>query len=154
MVYEVSKALNSDALHFAFLDPYNLGSLDFQIFVELSQYKRMDILAHVSALDLQRNFGKYLKEPDKACPIDQFLPNWRNLFDVNATGVTADRNCLLNAWKNRLEELDLDMAETAELVTGSKKQPLYWLMFAAKHDRAHEFWEKVRDLKGQTRQMF
>jgi hypothetical protein len=26
-------------------------------------------------------------------------------------------------------------------------QPLYWLAFAAHHDRALDFWEKIRDLE-------
>ncbi len=36
--------------------------------------------------------------------------------------------------------------ETAELIIGSKKQRLYLLAFAARHERALEFWEKVRSV--------
>jgi len=41
----------------------------------------------------------------------------------------------------------METAEVAEMVTGAKQQPLYWLAFAARHKRALEFWEKIRNLQ-------
>jgi hypothetical protein len=43
-------------------------------------------------------------------------------------------------------------ALVAELVTGSRKQPLYWLAFAARHSKALEFWEKIRYLEPNPQQ--
>ena len=51
--------LNKSGLHFAFLDPYNLGALPFKVIKKLAQLQRMDILVHVSVQDLNRNLLRY-----------------------------------------------------------------------------------------------
>src|SRR5262249_14773504 len=75
-VDQVVPKLNKYALHFAFLDPYNLAHLPFEIIKKLASLERMDILMHVSLLDLQRNLKKYLTST-KSCPLDTFAPGWR-----------------------------------------------------------------------------
>jgi three-Cys-motif partner protein len=51
----VISKLNRHGLHFAFLDPYDLNGLPFEIIRKLAKIKHMDILIHVSVQDLQRN---------------------------------------------------------------------------------------------------
>ena len=48
-------SFDTSTLHFAFLDPYNLEQLPFSIIEKLASVQRMDMLIHVSVLDLQRN---------------------------------------------------------------------------------------------------
>lgn len=55
---EVISVVHPRGLHFAFLDPYNLAELDFSIIKTLSKLKRIDMLIHISAMDLQRNLGR------------------------------------------------------------------------------------------------
>ena len=74
-VEEVCKVLDPYALHFAFLDPYSLGALPFDVIRRLSQLKRMDILIHVGAMDFQRNLLEFISGKNKA--MDQFAPGWR-----------------------------------------------------------------------------
>jgi hypothetical protein len=40
-----------------------------------------------------------------------------------------------------------------ELITGSRKQPLYWLVLVAKHEIAMKFWKKAAQ-HGKTQEMF
>jgi hypothetical protein len=49
-------------LHFALLDPHNLGALSFSIIEQLAKLKHVDILVHVSVSDLQRNVDLYSSE--------------------------------------------------------------------------------------------
>jgi three-Cys-motif partner protein len=56
---ETITSIDQYGLHFAFLDPYNLGELDFSIIQTLLQLKRIDMLIHVSVMDLQRNLDTY-----------------------------------------------------------------------------------------------
>jgi three-Cys-motif partner protein len=49
---ETITSVDQYGLHFAFLDPYNLGELDFSIIQTLLQLKRIDMLIHVSVMDL------------------------------------------------------------------------------------------------------
>src|SRR5690606_33523231 len=57
----VSAKLDPGSLCLAYLDPYNLGSLPFSIIRTLSRFQHMDMLVHVSALDLKMNLGNYLR---------------------------------------------------------------------------------------------
>lgn len=52
---EAARTVNPHGLHFGFIDPYNLGSLDYRIIQSLSTLKRIDMLIHVSKMDHQRN---------------------------------------------------------------------------------------------------
>jgi len=56
---KIVQQLNSSGLHFAFLDPHNLGTLSFDLFMSLAKLKRIDIIVHVSLSDLQRNADRY-----------------------------------------------------------------------------------------------
>ena len=60
-VVRIVKKLNPYGLHFAFLDPFNLEDLPFSVIKALSGLKRIDLLIHVSAQDLQRNLHSYTK---------------------------------------------------------------------------------------------
>lgn len=71
-VKSVVYALNPYGLHFAFLDPYNLQALPFSVIEVLAQLKRVDILIHVSAQDLQRNLHVYTTPGDEQ--LNTFMP--------------------------------------------------------------------------------
>lgn len=137
--------LNPHALHFAFLDPYNLGNLPFEIIRKLAALKRIDILIHVSIQDLQRNLDRYIKNENS--PLDSFAPGWRDKVDVKRTPRMI-RAKILEHWRSLLAAESMVTTETAELIVGTRNQRLYWLAFAARHKRPLEFWEKIRDIGG------
>jgi three-Cys-motif partner protein len=140
-VDRVISKLNPYALHFAFLDPYNLGALPFDIIRKLAKLKRMDILIHISIQDLQRNLQLYINRKDSA--LDIFAPGWRAHVDVSRPHELI-RPKYLEYWRSLLKAEGMATTETAELVIGSKNQRLYLLAFAARHARPLEFWEKIR----------
>jgi three-Cys-motif partner protein len=43
---KIIQSLDRNGLHLAFLDPYNLGALSFDLFKELAKLKRIDVIAH------------------------------------------------------------------------------------------------------------
>lgn len=135
--------LNRFALHFAFLDPYNLESLSFELIRKLATLQRMDILIHVSLQDLNRNLLRYVER--ESSPLDSFAPDWRAHVD-DARSLEHVRGKLFEYWRSLVHEVDMSTAETAELVVGPNNQPLYWLAFVARHERALEFWEKIRNI--------
>ena len=142
-VDRVVAKLNPYGLHFAFLDPYNLAAVPFDVIQKLASVKRMDILVHVSVQDLQRNLRKYIQH--QASPLDAFAPDWRDhIGDIHDQSMI--RGKVLEHWRRLLKAEGMSTAETAELVTGSKNQRLYWLAFAARHELALYFWEQVRDI--------
>lgn len=129
------------ALHFAFLDPYDLKTLPFVVIQRLAAFKRMDILIHVSAQDLQRNLDRYLLSAKS--PLDVFAPGWRSKVKNTANKREARRQ-VFEHWLSLIRELDMQPAQGVEDVTGSRSQHLYWLVFVARHELAIKFWEEIR----------
>jgi len=56
---QIVQRVHPQGLHFAFLDPHNLGALSFDLFKILTKLKRVDILVHVSIADLRRNVDQF-----------------------------------------------------------------------------------------------
>lgn len=144
-VDRVISKLDPDALHFAFLDPYNLDALPFDVIRKFAGLKRMDILIHVSIQDLQRNLQRYIENTNS--PLDSFAPGWREHVDVSRPSKLV-RAKILEHWRGLLKAEALSTTEAAVLIVGSNNQPLYWLAFVARHPRALEFWEKIRNVGG------
>jgi three-Cys-motif partner protein len=145
-VHQIAATLAQFALHFAFLDPYDLKSLPFSVIQQLAAFKHMDILIHVSEQDLQRNLRRYIESSQS--PLDSFAPEWRKDID------TMDRDANIRSkifahWLKLIRSCDMQPAQGVEEVTGTKNQPLYWLVFVARHELAIRFWEEIRNVTNQ-----
>jgi three-Cys-motif partner protein len=136
----IVQQLNPNGLHFAFIDPHNLGTLSFDLFQSLAKLKRIDIIVHVSLSDLQRNADRYTSEAHDQ--FNKFAPGWREFIgtDMNQERLRAE---ILKYWSKRVMALGLPHAKHRELITGTKNQRLYWLIFLAKHSLAHNLWGKI-----------
>ena len=128
---QVVTTVNRFGLHFAFLDPYNLYDLDFSIIQTLSELKRIDMLIHVSAMDLQRNLKRNIASVDGA--FDRFAPGWRDAVNINRSQSEV-RRLVFEYWRDQVAALGAGTASDVRLITGEKNQRLYWLLLAAKHE--------------------
>lgn len=137
---KIIRSLDPYGLHLAFLDPYNLAALSFDLFKELAKLKRIDVIAHVSVSDLQRNAVRYANEDYEQ--FDKFAPDWRGRVstDMNKTSFRA---AMLKYWSDKVTALGLPQAKHWELIRGDQGQRLYWLILLARHDLAHGIWAKV-----------
>lgn len=145
-VQQVIARLNAHGLHFAFLDPFNLEALDFSIINALSKLKRIDMLVHVNQMDLQRNLVSNATAEESA--FDTFAPGWRNKVNI-VRGQQEIRQSVFQYWRDQVASLGVWPSADMKLITGSKNQPLYWLLLAAKHDLAHKFWATASNVEGQ-----
>lgn len=136
----IARNANPHALHFAFVDPYNLGSFEFSIIKALARLKRIDMLVHVSKMDLQRNLGLNLASQLSA--FDHFAPGWRSAVNMN-TNQSAIRRGVFEYWRGLVATSGLAPSADMKLITGSKGQHLYWLLLAARHELAHKFWSSA-----------
>lgn len=142
---QVVSRLNPLGLHFGFIDPFNLEGLSFGVIHALSALRRVDLLLHVSVQDLQRNLDRYVAAENS--PLDSFAPGWRNRVDAKQA-MPAFRAGLLSYWQSLVRELGF-RHQRGELVTGSRGQRLYWLIFLSRSEIANDFWEKIRHISGQ-----
>jgi three-Cys-motif partner protein len=137
---KIVQALDPYGLHLAFLDPHNLGTLSFDLFEQLAKLKRIDVIAHVSLSDLQRNADRYTDQAYDQ--FDIFAPGWRGKVrtDMNQN---AFRAALIRYWCQKILELNFPQAPHWELITGDHGQRLYWLVLLARDKLAHKLWTKI-----------
>lgn len=134
--------LNPIGLHLAFIDPYSLGALDFRIIRALARLQRMDMLIHISTMDMQRNVLHNIT--GEMATFDTFAPGWRKHVDIRAKQQEI-RSQLIKYWISKIERLGCWPPDKMKLISGEKNQRLYWLLVAAKHDLARKFWKIAAD---------
>jgi three-Cys-motif partner protein len=139
-IANIVSSLNHYGLHFALLDPHNLGALSFSIIEQLAKLRHVDILVHVSVSDLQRNADLYSSEVHRQ--FDEFAPEWRKHVSPDAN-LQSFRASMIEYWSDLVERLGLPRAKHTELIKGTSNQRLYWLMLLSRHPRAHQFWDKI-----------
>lgn len=100
---QLVQRVHPHGLHFAFLDPHNLGALSFDLFKILRKLKHVDILVHVSIADLRRNVDLYT---DKQ--FDIFAPGWSDAINFKGMNKTALRSAVLNYWYDQVAALGLN----------------------------------------------
>lgn len=142
--------LSTQSLHFAFLDPYNLAAFDFSVIQQLSRFRYIDMLMHISKMDLQRNLGINIRLQQSA--FDKFAPGWRDAVDLSQNHA-AIRRAVFDYWKMKISALGIYPSVNMELITGEQGQHLYWLTLAARNDLAHRFW-KIASNKQVQRGLF
>lgn len=138
--------LNPTGFNLAFLDPFNIEALPFSVIQTLSQASRMDLLIHVSIMDLLRNVRAMMVSGK----LDRFAPGWEN--HVNVVGTNSALMMRVFAyWRGLLSGLGYKISTNIERVTGNRNQPLYWLVLASKHDLADRLWGEVSEVEPQRR---
>lgn len=143
----IRKQLSPSALHLAFLDPYNIQALPFSVIQTLAGLPRMDLLIHVSTMDLQRNVKAFMANGK----LERFAPGWRALVDPASRNDVALLS-VFHHWCSLIRDLGYqEVGDLVERVSGSRNQPLYWLVLASKNKLGKEFWAKVSNVSPQQR---
>ena len=150
-IQDVVAKIPPGALTLAFIDPAGLDA-HFETIRILTTGGRVDLLIlFADAVDAIRNEKLYRKQAESR--LDLVLgpgSNWRAKLDevLNPDG-TRKRKVLAELYKEQLGKLGY--IRFGEKTMASGKGPLYRLVFASKHERGLEFWEKVvkKDPDGQ-----
>jgi three-Cys-motif partner protein len=152
--HELSRKLPTYGFHFSFLDPYSLGALHFEILRSLSRLKRMDILVHISAMDLYRNIDQQSAD-DELQDFDAFAPGWRTRVPIELPQ-RERRTRLMEYWFDLVrEQLSLNADSRMHPVRNRVNRLLYWLMLLSRHKLADKFWKIVVNAQpNQTRELF
>ncbi len=147
----IARAIPDRALSLAFVDPAGLDA-KFETIRKLSARGRVDLLIlFADAYDIVRNVDKY--EANIGSKLDDVLgpdSNWRARWQQlrNRTGTNV-RKLFAETYQDQLRKLDY-IVFGAKTIKGARG-PLYRLIYASKHPRGLDFWEKVtkKDLRGQ-----
>lgn len=148
----LTKLLNPYGLHFAFVDPYSLGALSLEVIRGLAAFERMDILVHLSAMDLFRNLDHNLAK--ETGEFDHFAPGWRKHVQTDLPEWERRRQ-LVEYWKSLVDEMGLEASAKMHAVKNSVQRELYWLLLLYRHGLAEKFWNIVlRYQPNQTGDLF
>ncbi len=136
---KIVQSLDPNGLHFAFLDPHNLGTLSFDLFEQLAKLKRVDVIVHVSLIFSAMQTATRLRHTTS---FDKFAPRWRGKVGADMNQV-ALRGSIMQYWSAKGDGAWPSSRRHCELITRDHCQRLYWLFLLAKHDLAHQLWEKI-----------
>ncbi|WGS45223.1 three-Cys-motif partner protein TcmP [Burkholderia sp. JSH-S8] len=126
-------------LHFAFLDPFSIEHLDFEIIRKLSARPSIDILIHFSVMDVQRNIGGDFNLSSSR--LDAAAPGWRNNLRLDAIPKHEQVGAYLEYWETLVTDLTkMQVAESKPLFVNMNKGPLYRLIHLSRHPLATKLW--------------
>jgi three-Cys-motif partner protein len=137
-VDEVLAALPG-GLHFAFLDPFNIEHLDFELIRKLSARPNIDILIHFSVMDVQRNIGGDFNL--NSSRLDAAAPGWRDNLPLDALPRHEQVGAYLEYWETLVTDLTkMQVAQSKPLFVNMNHGPLYRLIHLSRHPLAQKLW--------------
>jgi len=149
---KVVEKLDPYGLHFAFLDPFNLESLELEIIRTLASLRRMDILVHLSAMDIRRNAERYLSGTSDR--FEKCAPGWAKVAKRNGTREEIFLG-LLEHWKRQVDGIGMETSSGFHSMRNGQNQVIYWLLLLYRNDLAARFWNIVLKHKpNETRGLF
>lgn len=126
-------------LHFAFLDPFNIEHLDFEIIRKLAARPNIDLLIHFSVMDVQRNIGSDFNLASSR--LDAAAPGWRSNLRLKEVPKREQVGAYLEYWESLVTDLTkMQVAQSKPLFVNMNKGPLYRLIHLARHPLATKLW--------------
>lgn len=144
LVQKIAAMIPDRALTLAFIDPTGLHAW-FETIASLSQRGRVDLLVlFADAYDIQRNLKRYYDDPNSNLdrvlgPDSNWRAKWEQLQNYSSTSV---RKMFAEIYKGQLRR-HLGYTRFGEQSIAGAKGALYRLIYASKHPRGLDFWEKV-----------
>jgi three-Cys-motif partner protein len=132
--------LPKSALCLAYLDPYNLESLSFEILQALAAL-HVDLAINFSTMDLQRNVDLEL-DPERA-RFDGAAPRWRDAAAKNAVSKPNLPGEFFRYWCGLVTALGFKHSREMPRVTNNRGQPIYRMVFFTRNDLPKRIWDDV-----------
>ncbi|MEO9231565.1 MAG: three-Cys-motif partner protein TcmP [Devosia sp.] len=140
-VDQVLKAIPSNALCLAYLDPYNLQYLSFSVIEKLARLTYIDFAVHFSTMDLRRNVLMEFN-PERA-RFDAAAPGWRQHVDPVAFVRGDADEAFFDYWCSLVKGLGFSISQRMPLVRDEGNRPLYHLVFFSRHELPNRIWGDV-----------
>jgi three-Cys-motif partner protein len=131
--------LDANSYHLAFVDPYNLGALPWDVFKVLLPHQHLDFIVHFSQGDLTRNLDSYSAQDQSV--LDLFAPGWRDKVGEMRDPVQT-RGMFFAHWIGLFEHEGYKLAESIRFAN-SKNATLYRLVLLSRNPLAKRIWKSV-----------
>ena len=136
----------SSALALAYVDPYSLEYLSFEIFQTLASLRKVDILVHYSTMDVLRNIDTERERKR----FDAAAPGWQQALQGN--NKKNERLAFFNYWRGLVQGLGFKFSTEMSLIHNTNDQEIYRLVFFSRHDLPDHLWNDIA--KGPTAGLF
>jgi three-Cys-motif partner protein len=135
-------AVPKNSLCMAYVDPYNLELLSYELLKKLARLPKVDLAINFCTMDLKRN-GDLEFDPDRA-RFDAAAPGWR--------AQDAIRNCsksnipveFFAYWCDLVKRLGFSTSKEMPLVRNDQGHPIYRMVFFARHDLSTGFGQMLQ----------
>ena len=93
-------------------------------------------------MGIKMNIHQYTPDADEQSALTKFLGNdsWKKLPRHNARDFFRG---VLELYKEQLDKLGFSFVGREVLITNDHNTPLYLLLYASKHPKGKEFWNKA-----------
>lgn len=136
---EIISRLNPKGFHFAFLDPFSLD-LPFEVLKAFQQLKHVDLLVHVSEMDIQRNLETELAHLERS-RLETFAPGWREHIDVRQPKRDMSRQ-YLQYWAALVDSIGWNRSPEVRAIKNTRNRRIYHLaLLSQNEDLASKFWK-------------
>lgn len=148
VIDDLLKKLPTNSLDFCFVDPLN-WEIKFDSIRRLTKDRKMDlaITFHIGGMK------RIATNPPEE--LTDFFPDssWKREYEKAKEQGKRTGSTLLDAYKRGLASIGYNYIRDGVLEKNSKNVPIYHLIFASKHPRGSEFWDKItaRQISGQVR---
>jgi three-Cys-motif partner protein len=131
----------TNALCFAYVDPYNLELLSFELLKSLAQLRHVDLAINFSTMDLRRNV-EFEFDPSRA-RFDGTAPGWRDAPTIKAASKSNLPGTFFRYWCDLVKKLGFTHSHEMPFVFNDHAQPIYRMVFFARHDLPKRIWDDV-----------
>ncbi|HEY5233603.1 MAG TPA: three-Cys-motif partner protein TcmP [Verrucomicrobiae bacterium] len=131
------------SLTLAFIDPTGIGHAPFSLIETLHTKTRCDLLINIQhGMGIKMNIHQYTPDANEESALTKFLGNdsWKKLPRHNARDFFRG---VLELYKVQLDKLGFSFVGREVLITNDNNTPLYLLLYASKHPKGKEFWDKA-----------
>lgn len=139
------------SLGLAVFDPWG-WDFSFQTLAAMSENRRLDLVVNFPIGFIKRNWDRELAQLDKFMNGISYKDPFQAAMRRTTPGELPAR-VLLDAYAAELRNIGYQYIRDNVLVDNSRHLTLYCLIFASKHERGTDFWDKVtqRQESGQFR---
>jgi three-Cys-motif partner protein len=133
----------SKSLTLAFVDPTRISDAPFFLIETLSGRMRSDLLINIPiGTDIKRNMHNYVRHSDAAAPLTVYLgcDSWKQLPTNSPANFCRG---LIQIYQSQLHKLGYTFFDNIQQVTTPRNLPLYYLLFASKHQLGGKFWNET-----------
>jgi three-Cys-motif partner protein len=135
---EIARRMPAGCLALAFVDPWK-WELTFNSVASLTRGRRVDLLQTFHTGSIKRSAHRVLRQVDNSVG----GTDWRNQYQQARRGEKS--RVILDYFERSLAQLGYprDNVDDRVLMRNSRNTPMYHIVYASKHPRGKDFWEKV-----------